>query len=322
MTAVLRRAPSPAVPAALPDCAAGKGVVVPFPGCAVAVTSPDRRLVQAVAGLYPDTVPARRWHGPAPQVCFELRRCSGVSDDVELTGGQRPPVSFASAAEAVAYLEYRMTDAVLATLSDHLLVHAAAVATGDAGLVLPGGSGAGKSTLVAALALAGFAYLSDELAIIDRQTCALQPFPKPIRLREGGWQALAATGDLPAPRLEVRDADGRMLRYLAPPQPCPVACQVPIRWLLRPVRQPGAAVSLKRASRARVMAELAGHVLDLPRHGPTGIDLLAQIVADADCYTLTYDRARDAVALIADLTGYRMDDRPGAGTRGQGVSYG
>lgn len=322
MTAVQRRAPAPAVQTALPGWTAGKGVVVPFPGCAVAVTSPDRRLVQTVAGLYPGAVPARRWHGPGPQVCFELRRCSGLSDDVELTGGQRPPVAFASAAEAVAYLEYRVNDAVLATLGDHLLVHAAAAATGEAGLVLPGGSGAGKSTLVAALALAGFAYLSDELAVIDRQTCALQPFPKPIRLREGGWQALAATGDLPAPWLEVQDADGRLLRYLTPPRPCPIARQVPIRWLLRPVRQPGAAAGLKRASRARVVAELAGHVLDLPRHGSMGIDLLAQIVADADCYTLTYDRARDAIALIADLTGYRMDDRPGARTRGQGAKYG
>jgi hypothetical protein len=64
------------------------------------------------------------------------------------------------------------------------LIHAGAVAIGNAGIVLPGSAGSGKTTLVAALLRLGGVYYSDEVASLDRAG-KLHPFVKPLWLAQG-----------------------------------------------------------------------------------------------------------------------------------------
>ena len=80
----------------------------------------------------------------------------------------------------------------------HLPVLHAAVVAGESGaVVLCGGSQTGKSTLTVACVASGLHYLSDDMAILDVGAATVEPFARPIMLREGGRRLLADRAVLP-----------------------------------------------------------------------------------------------------------------------------
>ncbi|MHB1414175.1 MAG: hypothetical protein ACYC1C_02890 [Chloroflexota bacterium] len=203
--------------------------------------------------------------------------------------------------EAIAQLEHTIDSAAARGLARHLLIHAGAVAAGERAILFPGASGQGKSTLVAALCLAGFAYMSDELSVINMESLLLLPFLKAIGLKDGGWKVLTAAFDTPSPALKATPSDGVTVRYL--PGPNPRSTPTPIRFVLMLDRQPGRSASFVPAPRAQALVELAKHSLNLPRHGRKGVEALARVVEGADCYTLTYGDLREAVTTVKNLVG-------------------
>lgn len=86
-----------------------------------------------------------------------------------------------------------------------LAFHAAAVCTGDTGVLIPGHSGAGKSTLAVWLATRGFNYLTDELVHIPLGTNSIEAFTRPINLKHNGCQMLEDEFD-------IRDTEDRILK--------------------------------------------------------------------------------------------------------------
>src|SRR5690606_35159456 len=84
---------------------------------------------------------------------------------------------------AMAYLEWGLNWCVYNTAHQYLLLHAAVVEREGRAAVLVGRSGAGKSTLCAALMLAGWRLLSDEIAIISTQDGALHALARPINIK-------------------------------------------------------------------------------------------------------------------------------------------
>lgn len=73
-----------------------------------------------------------------------------------------------------------------------LLIHAASVERAGQGLILSGESGSGKSTLSALLAENGWRFMGDEFVLIDPESGAMVPFPRPISLKNAGIDALEA----------------------------------------------------------------------------------------------------------------------------------
>jgi hypothetical protein len=81
---------------------------------------------------------------------------------------------------------------------DRLLLHAAAVAAGETGVLLSGPSGSGKSTLAGLLVKSGFDYLTDELVAVGRRTGLLYGYPRALSIRSGSaelFPELAGPGD-------------------------------------------------------------------------------------------------------------------------------
>jgi hypothetical protein len=66
-----------------------------------------------------------------------------------------------------------------------VFVHAAAVAVGGRGIVLPGRTRSGKTSLAAALVRAGADYYSDEYAVLGRDG-RLRPYARPLVVRSSG----------------------------------------------------------------------------------------------------------------------------------------
>src|SRR5262249_58546343 len=84
---------------------------------------------------------------------------------------------------------------VVHSLTRHLIeeanalgIHAGGVALDGTAVALPAAMESGKSTLTAGLVRAGYAYLTDEAVMLDWETSAVIPFPKPISLDPGSWR--------------------------------------------------------------------------------------------------------------------------------------
>ena len=86
-------------------------------------------------------------------------------------------------AQAHAFLEWGMNWCVASTEATKLVVHSAILAKNDKAIMFPAPPGSGKSTLTAYLAMKGWRLLSDEMTIIDLNTCTAHPFVRAISLK-------------------------------------------------------------------------------------------------------------------------------------------
>ena len=120
--------------------------------------------------------------------------------------------------EVAPFLVYALFEQGMAHLTHRLLFHAAVVAKDGRALLLPAASGSGKSTLAAALAVSGWTYLSDELAVIDPRTLRVESFPLPVGLKDKSMAPLRPLiPNVAALPRHVR-ADGTGVRYFRPPR--------------------------------------------------------------------------------------------------------
>jgi hypothetical protein len=90
-------------------------------------------------------------------------------------------LAMGEAGEALAYEDTLY--ALIGRVRSHFLVHAGAVARGGQGVILAADAANGKTTLVLELVRRGFAFLSDEMAALNRADGGLHGFPRALRLR-------------------------------------------------------------------------------------------------------------------------------------------
>lgn len=180
-------------------------------------------------------------------------------------------------------------------------VHAGAGSRNGAGIVLPAGMDSGKTTLMAGLVRAGFDYLSDEAAIYDPGTGLLQPYPKSLTLSQASMEALPGLERHLPPELawgtrwqyHIRHED---LRPRSRGRPCPV------RYVIAPKYRPGATTGLHPISRARAATILAQNSFNVRTFGRKVPEILGDMVAGAECFTLDVGDLGSAVRELVDLT--------------------
>jgi hypothetical protein len=198
-----------------------------------------------------------------------------------------------SATIAFRHLLWEANQQAIACSTDHVLVHAAAVAHHDAAVVLPGPMGAGKSTLAAALVQAGLGYLTDEVVALEPATGLVRPYPKYLAV----GPALASLAPEPA-------ADRRALlgdQHLVPVdalRPGAVAGPTRPRVVVLPRYERGAPTALVPVSPAEAFPAVAAHVFHLAADGDRALATVAAMVEASSCYSLVsgdVDAARDAV---------------------------
>jgi hypothetical protein len=233
-------------------------------GTAVAISAPASlrgELRAALVDLEPASAADRELALAAGDRGLELR------DDGRLVRQGVDP------AVAVATVVWRL-NAIAAESPAHMLLHAACVARlGGGAVLLVGGSGAGKSTLAAACLGAGFAYLSDELAAIDRRTGMVVPYAKPLVL----------DGELLAPA----SARGRVATVPVVPT-----------GLVFPRYEPGAPLAEVPLEPSWALATLAAHATNSAALGPSTFAWLAGVALACPATQLTHGDARTAVAVV------------------------
>lgn len=243
----------------------------------------------AVTSESPEIAAALRWHleefhtqsGDDSVVEISIERDSDEGwryvreGAVRRTGPQRRILKYAL--WDILALVHRRVD-------EFLLMHAGSVALDGRALLLPAGEEVGKSTLTAALLARGFAYLSDEFAVLDSHARA-HPFPKRITLDPAALSWL--------PGLEERLGDRTGLsgeldqRYARPSDlGATVAQATEVAWVVFHTRNRQAPPRLTPLGGAELFNELAAASFNLPRRRESFLDRLALVGRSAQAFRL------------------------------------
>jgi hypothetical protein len=202
--------------------------------------------------------------------------------------------------DAVGYLEWLGRSTALTSTPRYAVFHSAALAYQGRGLLLAAASGSGKTTLTAALVQAGFAYLSDEAALVDVATLRVRAYPQLLSIKRAATliQLLA----LPPAIAERAPADAGAIWHLdaallAPgcrrDEMAPAAVVFPHHDLSQPT-------SLVPLSRAAAALQLLGcGVNDLARP-PRGIALATALLQGVACYSMIVNDLPVAVRLLSE----------------------
>ena len=201
------------------------------------------------------------------------------------------------------FFEWGLNWCIATHAHDRLIIHAAALAKGDRGLVLPAPSGAGKSTLTAALVLSGWRLLSDELAMIDLGSGEIHGLARPVNLKNDAIDIIA--GRFPQARLAgISDgtAKGRV-GLLRPPDESVREAMSPARvnWVVLPRYLAGNPTRFAPLSPPRALIQLAENAMNYSIHGRRGFECLCRMVDEADCFTLLYSDLDDAIRTFDEL---------------------
>ena len=184
-----------------------------------------------------------------------------------------------------------------------LELHAGVVSNGERCILLPAASGSGKTTLTAGLTRAGFAYFSDEVALLEEVTLELRPFPLALGVKRG---ALAAIAELWPEVCELQAhqrVDGEQVRYLALPAescaPSEVMCAA--RWLIFPRYGVDLETELRPISRPEALRRLMHECMVLPQFlDELRVEKLVQWMRTLECYELPMSSLGRAVELITE----------------------
>ena len=183
-----------------------------------------------------------------------------------------------------------------------LTLHAAAAAWGGRGIVFPAAPNCGKSTLVAALVLRGLDFLSDEYAVVDLESGSLQPYPRPLWLDRDSLARLEDRGATVPDGLVT----GTVAKHFLPAGAIRVGavgapCRV--RLVVVPDYDPEEETQLEPMSRGGVLMQLADESFNFEHLGLPALEVLRGVLAEADCYRLTFSDLDEAVDAVRGLVG-------------------
>lgn len=174
------------------------------------------------------------------------------------------------------------------------LVHAAAVGTSAGGVLLAGKGGSGKSTTALACVNDGFGYVSDDYCLL-----AADPSPRCFSLYNSA--KLDAEGVQRFPRFAPtitnadRQAQEKVVLFLARSPVVKMEKCIPIRAIVLPRITGGPETTLREATHAESLRELAAStIFQLPGAGEEDLKGIARFVRQVPSYVLNlgYDIAR------------------------------
>lgn len=229
------------------------------------------------------------------------------------------------AAEVLPYVEWAINWEVPRLLPQYLHLHAASLAVGGKGVILPGLSGSGKSTLTAGLLTRGWHYLCDEFALIHADTLRLAPYPRAICIKQPSRPVVEALGlQFFRHRYFIKGAKGNV-GFIDPTsvRPDAVGGECPVDFIIFPRYRADATpelVPMHRAEAAFALHEVCFNLFGCRR---PGLDVLTRLVRGAQCYRLVAGELNRTCDLVESLVARdtrstsrgKLPDRCNAGNR-------
>lgn len=210
--------------------------------------------------------------------------------------------------QAPALLEWGMNWSIAVACHQWFTIHAASLEHNGHTLILPAPPGSGKSTLCAALSLRSWRLLSDELTLLDHDTLAAYALARPINLKNASIDLIRSFE--PATRWgpTVYDTHKGLVTHMAPPSESVERMHETAspRWIVFPKYDPGSTPTLNSKSKAETFIEIAQNAFNYSVLGETGFNVVQQLIDRCDCYTFTYSKLEDAIAIFDKLANGSM----------------
>ncbi|HVF63862.1 MAG TPA: HprK-related kinase A [Casimicrobiaceae bacterium] len=210
------------------------------------------------------------------------------------------PLSFA---QAFPMLEWGLNWCVTSHCHQYLMVHAAVLAREGRAVVLPAPPGSGKSTLCAALMLAGWRLLSDELALIDPVSGTLAPLPRPVSLKNASIDVIRCYSTAAVLGPLVRDTRKGTVAHLKPTAMSVAAADTPAQpaWLVFPRFQQDAPARIGELPRAEAFMRLVDNAFNYDVLGRSAFLAAAELVDACRAYDFSYSSLDDAISAFDSL---------------------
>lgn len=183
----------------------------------------------------------------------------------------------------------------------HLLLHASAVARNGRVLVMTGASGSGKSTLSALLGACGWRFMGDEFVLIDPDSGAAVPFPRPISLKNEAIGAIAmAQPDARLGPLLQATPKGDIRHMAAPADAIAHMGQggAPVLLLFPRFGYPGAVREVAPGETFMRLTQASTNYVAL---GEAGFSTLTRFVTSVPSRAIDYRSGDEAIALVEKL---------------------
>lgn len=199
-------------------------------------------------------------------------------------------------------LFWHLTHEAIDGLTRSAGLHAGAVSRSQQVVVLPAPSGSGKTTLTAALVSAGWDYLSDELAVVERSGSAVQPFARPLSMSREAIGLIPGLGDRVPTEL---DSDRCTKLQVRPDLLRPGALGSPgsLGAVIFPRYEPGAETHVEPLRRVDALVGLLPNTFNLTRDGGGQplLDTLAALCRRAPGYRLVTGNLDEAVVAVEEI---------------------
>jgi hypothetical protein len=199
-------------------------------------------------------------------------------------------------------LFWHLNQRAVASLPDHLLLHAGAVAAGSMAILLPAPMESGKTTLTAGLVQRGLDYVTDEAVAIDPATLGIVPYPKPLSIDQGSWEVLPELRPKVSKRLQALHA----FQWQVAPDAIRPGCLAGPCWpglIVSPLYDPSSPTQLTPISRSQAVVLLAENSFNFRDRGRHLLPVIAAVVRRCECYRLTVNDLPTACAEILRLAG-------------------
>lgn len=268
-------------------------------GSIVRVGVPTQAIMASVAAVLGHLVaPA----GSLPDQRIDVERANG---GFAVHTAREPVVQVDGPRAIVPVVKGLFWQAALAAHAHLLNIHGGVVGDGRACLLLPGAAGSGKSTLTAGLVAAGYAYFSDEIALLEAPSLTVRAVPLALCVKDTGWDVV---GEL-FPRLATLEhhlrGDGKTVKYLPPTDGLrrpPAEVCYDVAGLVFPTYTAGAATDLAPLAKLDALQALFDQCVHVP--GALTAEDVAGVVRWIEarpCYRLRHGSLSSAVAAIRDL---------------------
>lgn len=221
-------------------------------------------------------------------------------------GFQVPVVPLPLSMTSLAY-EMGLNLSVALKCCRYVTVHAGVVADDDGAIIMSAESGSGKSTLTAALIEQGYRLFSDEFALIGLNDAALQPYPRPISLKEGTipivrelagpeWISPVVTGT-PKGNIAYRRARKNDIKQAHK--------TAKAKLILFPQFTAGAAPLATKLNPAQAILRLIPASTNYGLLGEPAFHAITKLFDDAEAYEISYSTLEQSLRLVNEL----LDER-------------
>lgn len=185
-------------------------------------------------------------------------------------------------------------------MADKQLFHAAVVKKGKGAILLPAAAGSGKTTLAAFLAMHGYTFFSDELAVLDVQSLKVLSCPLPMSIKSGSVEALSPYYPHLSQLTVYTRLDTKKVRYLPPPPDslAQITDEAIVAAIVFPQYAANADTSIVGLDKPAALARLVKTGSSSRELRPVDISAMISVIEKSPCFDLIFSDVEEAEDLL------------------------